>query len=89
MATRENGIEKVALERGESYEYVNHPEHYNRGGIEFVDIVDSYQLGFYEGNIVKYLLRAGKKPGNSKLQDLKKARWYLSYLIESLEKTSD
>lgn len=89
MVTRKNVIEEVALEKDESYEYVNHPKHYNQGGIELVNIVDSYQLGFYEGNIVKYLIRSGKKPGNSKLQDLKKAQWYLNYLIKSLEKNSD
>ena len=70
----------------EDYEYVNHPKHYNQGGIELVQIVDAYQLGFYEGNIVKYIIRAGNKPDNTKLQDLKKALWYLNYLIKINEK---
>ena len=68
------------------YEYVDHPKHYNQGGVELVQIVDAYQLGFYEGNIVKYIIRAGKKPDNNKLQDLKKALWYLNYLIKINEK---
>lgn len=89
MVTRKNVVEKVVLEKDENYEYVDHPKHYNQGGIELVNIVDSYQLGFYEGNIVKYMIRSGKKPGNSKLQDLKKAQWYLNYLIKSLEENSD
>ena len=89
MVTRKNVIEEVSSEKDENYEYVDHPKHYNQGGIELVNIVDSYQLGFYEGNIVKYMIRSGKKPGNSKLQDLKKAQWYLNYLIRLLEKNSD
>lgn len=89
MVTRKNVVEKVVLEKDENYEYVDHPKHYNQGGIELVNIIDSYQLGFYEGNIVKYMIRSGKKPGNSKLQDLKKAQWYLNYLIKSLEENSD
>lgn len=89
MSTRKNVVEKVVLEKDENYEYVDHPKHYNQGGIELVNIVDSYQLGFYEGNIVKYMIRSGKKPGNSKLQDLKKAQWYLNYLIKLLDKNSD
>ena len=89
MSTRKNVIGEVLSEKDENYEYVDHPKHYNQGGIELVNIVDSYQLGFYEGNIVKYVVRSGKKPGNSKLQDLKKAQWYLNYLIRLLEKNSD
>ena len=91
MATRKNVIEEEIRDirnEQEDYEYVNHPKHYNQGGIELVKIVDAYQLGFYEGNIVKYIIRSGKKPGNNKLQDLKKAQWYLNYLIGLLEKDS-
>ena len=88
MSTRKNVIGEVLSGKDENYEYVDHPKHYNQGGIELVNIVDSYQLGFYEGNIVKYVVRSGKKPGNSKLQDLKKAQWYLNYLIPSFLFTS-
>ena len=35
--------------------------------------------------VVKYVLRAGKKPDNSDLQDLKKALWYLQRKISALE----
>lgn len=54
---------------------VNHPTHYNHGGIEVIDAIESWQLGFHLGNVVKYVARAVHK--GSRLEDLKKARWYL------------
>lgn len=56
-------------------EVVNHPDHYQGNSIEVIDVIEDFQLGFNLGNAIKYILRAGKK-GN-KLQDLKKAIWYL------------
>lgn len=40
-------------------------------------------LSFCLGNVVKYIARAGKK--NERIEDLKKARWYLDHEIEMLE----
>jgi hypothetical protein len=37
------------------------------------------------GNVVKYILRAGLKTPD-KIEDLKKAIWYLGREIENLEK---
>lgn len=54
---------------------VNNPSHYKSGGMEAIDVIEAFKLGFRLGNCVKYILRAGKK-GN-RLEDLKKARWYL------------
>ena len=61
----------------------NHPVHYNVGSIEVIDIIDDWKLGFYEGNIVKYTMRAKYK--GKELQDLKKAKWYLDRLIKEIE----
>lgn len=63
---------------------VNHPPHYTTGNIEVIDFIDDKQLGFYEGQVIKYVSRA-KHKGNE-LQDLKKAQWYLNRLISNLEK---
>ena len=52
-------------------------------GIEVIDIIESFELGFNLGNVVKYCLRAGKKEHT--IDDLKKARWYLSRQIKYLE----
>lgn len=63
---------------------VNHPSHYNMGGIEVIDAIEAWGLGFHLGNTVKYVARAEHK--GKKLEDLKKARWYLDREIERLEK---
>lgn len=65
-------------------EQVNHPEHYQSQNIEVIDIIDDFSLDFYKGNVVKYVLRSGKK--DKEIQDLKKAHWYLSRLISNIEK---
>lgn len=59
---------------------VNHPPHYKAGGIETIDFIEAKGLGYHLGNVVKYITRADHK-GN-KLEDLKKAQWYLSRAIE-------
>ena len=58
---------------------VDHPSHYNHGKIEAIDAIDAWGLDFYEGNIVKYIVRS-KYKGN-RLQDLEKALWYLDRLV--------
>lgn len=67
-------------------EAVNHPAHY--GGAdnpyEAIKVIDAWGLGFCLGNAVKYIARAGKK--DDRLEDLKKARWYLDHEIERIEK---
>ena len=64
-------------------EKVNHPAHYNAGKIEVIDAIVDWELDFIEGNVVKYVTRAKHK--GDQLGDLKKARWYLDYLIKNLE----
>lgn len=63
---------------------VNNPAHYKDGGVETIDFIEAKGLGFNLGNVVKYISRAGKK-GN-KLEDLKKAQWYLAREIENEQK---
>ena len=64
-------------------ELVNHPDHYNTGKIEAIDAIQDWGLDFIEGNVVKYVARSRHK--SSRVGDLKKARWYLDYLIRQLE----
>lgn len=54
---------------------VNHPSHYTTYNPEVIVIAE--RLGFCEGNVVKYLARAGHKPGAPKQLDLDKAYWYM------------
>ena len=58
------------------------PAHYQ--GDYVMRVIEDFKLDFLSGTIVKYLLRAGNKPGDSILQDLKKARWYLDRKITAL-----
>jgi Protein of unknwon function (DUF3310) len=62
---------------------VNHPAHYKVGGIETIDFIEAKKLGYNLGNVVKYLTRADHK-GN-KLEDLRKAQWYLTREISMLK----
>lgn len=57
---------------------VNHPEHYNKG-IECWDYTTSHNMGFLDGNVIKYVTRYRHKNG---IQDLHKAMEYLKKLIE-------
>lgn len=57
-------------------EVVNHPAHYNSGGIEVIDVIEDWGLGFSLGNALKYICRAGRKT-NDPTEDLKKAQWYI------------
>lgn len=68
----------------EKKESVNHPQHYNPGVYEVINIIEHYNLGFHLGNSVKYILRAGKKHDNVK-EDIEKAIWYLQRYKESLK----
>jgi len=58
---------------------VEHPSHY--GGAdnpyEAIKVIEAWQLNFCLGNAVKYIARAGKKPGSPTAVDLDKAIWYL------------
>ena len=63
------------------------PDYY-RKKIEVTDFIMEYNLDFCSGNIIKYIVRQGKKNLNG-LEDLKKARWYLDKLIKQQEKDDD
>lgn len=66
---------------------VNHPQHYQplAGNVECIDAIraalgDEGVQSFCLGNAMKYIFRAGKK-GDIQ-EDLKKAIWYLEYVIK-------
>lgn len=68
---------------------ISHPEHYTYSDIEPIDAIQSWNLDFCLGNVVKYIVRAGRKEGNTILDDLRKARQYLDFEIEFLQNDSD
>lgn len=53
-------------------------DHYTKLEIQPWEYIEANKLDFWEGNVVKYITR---KKGN-RLEDLKKARHYIDYLIE-------
>ena len=67
---------------------VNHPQHYNQGKFECIDVIEEITRpcnkfeAYLVGTILKYLWRFKFKNG---LEDLKKSRWYLDKLISKME----
>ncbi|WP_305181127.1 DUF3310 domain-containing protein [Faecalibaculum rodentium] len=57
------------------------PEHY-RLDPEPIAVIKAWDLGFCLGNVIKYLARAGHKPGESRDKDLHKAMEYLRMELE-------
>ncbi|EIA8103717.1 DUF3310 domain-containing protein [Listeria monocytogenes] len=64
---------------------ISQPAHYMSGGIEPIKFIQSHNMNFEKGNVIKYVTRAGKKEGQNEVKDLKKARQYLDFLIWKLE----
>ena len=62
---------------------VNHPKHYNTGKIEVIDAIEEWNMGFCDGNVIKYVARHRHK--GKPIEDLKKAKWYLERLIQQYE----
>ena len=63
---------------------VNQPSHYNKGGVECIDAIQSSMTheafcGYLKGNVQKYMWRYENKGG---VESLEKAQWYLNKLIE-------
>lgn len=61
-------------------EKINHPQHYNAGKIEAIDVIEDWKLNFSLGCVIKYLCRAEYK--DSTIEDLEKASWYLTREIQ-------
>lgn len=66
-----------------SKDMVKRPEHYCFSKFEPKDVIREWGLNFNLGSVVKYIARAGRK--DDIVQDLKKAREFLTFEIEALE----
>jgi len=72
-------------------EQVNHPEHYQTGGIEAIDYIAA-KLGpegfraYCLGNVLKYVSRWDTKNGE---EDLQKAAVYLEWAIQAVDELDD
>ena len=54
--------------------------HYKKYKIQPVEFIIKNNIGFVEGNIIKYILRFKEKGG---VQDLLKAKHYIELLLDS------
>lgn len=77
---KEDGVEPKT-------DLIDKQDHYTNNGIQPIEIMKANMTkekyrGFLEGNILKYPLRYEDKNG---LEDLKKAKTYLTWLIEDIE----
>ena len=87
-ALARNEISESVAEEKNAPDMVNHPSHYSDKRIEVIDYIRDTltKEGFTEycgGNVLKYVSRWRHKGG---VEDLKKARVYLEWMIESAEK---
>ena len=90
---KERMLAELKEKKEATVDLVNHPPHYNKGGMEVIEVIelvtgektggkrtgDQGFIGYLVGNIIKYLLRFEHK--GKPIEDLKKARWYLDKLI--------
>ena len=65
-------------------------DHYLVMGLQPIDVIEAVfspaeVRRFYLGNIVKYTLRAGRKPGSAAAEDIGKAKHYAE-LLEAYER---
>jgi hypothetical protein len=62
--------------------------HYEATGeYDLIDIISDYKLNFNRGNVLKYIIRAGKK--DDELQDLNKALDYIQREIQYVRDLRD
>lgn len=74
--------DKLIYGRESTYADLANQSHYTQSDIQPIDLIESLDLNFCEGNVVKYVCRHRYKNG---LEDLKKAKVYLNWLIEKAE----
>lgn len=81
--------EKTESEKTELEKNTVRPAHYgSKSGQDVIDVAEDFGIAdnAYKFNMLKYLLRGGKKAGNSELQDMTKIKVYLERYIEKLER---
>lgn len=79
---------KFKLKEETTSDLIDNQAHYKNQGIEPIDLMrENFSkeefAGFLQGNVLKYMLRYKDKNG---VEDLKKAKTYLTWLIEEEEK---
>ena len=73
--------EKILVGENKCKEKINNPPHYEAKGIKVIDVIEAFDLNFHLGNVLKYILRAGRKTEEIQ-EDIKKAKWYLDRYLQ-------
>ena len=88
-SVKTQSIDQSILETKACDSEIVHPDWYRANtGHEAIDVIHAWGLNFCLGNALKYICRAGAKPGQSTLKDLKKSVNYLEMEIARIEKES-
>lgn len=61
---------------------VNRPAHYTQWPVEVIHLTE--RESFLIGNVIKYALRAGAKPGAAYGEDMAKAGWYARRYVDNI-----
>lgn len=64
---------------------VTAPRHYTRLDPQPLDVIERWGLDYHDGNVVKYLCRAGYKDKGRRLEDYRKALAYLERKVRLVE----
>jgi len=75
----EDTEEQETTEHSDSYDVTNQP-HYTCFKIQPIEFIKANELGFLEGNVIKYICRYPYK--GTPLKDLYKAKDYIEHLIQ-------
>ena len=77
--------EDVLLDEIRQYIDSTYAQHYSNNKLQATEVImdNGHGEGFCLGNALKYILRAKHK--ESYIEDIKKAHWYLEYLIQRSE----
>lgn len=87
----DNSPEKEINNKGEQYEFVNHPSHYNEWSMEVIDMMEKIYgtkntIMWCEMTAYKYAMRMGFKPTDDIQQEIDKRNWYLNKAKELKQK---
>ncbi len=87
---------KVKWNENRKKDYVNknfttvNPAHYQQGKIEVIDFILDQKMSYLIASATKYLCRyPHKHKGEGRLDDLRKARWFIEKQIEEILKEED
>lgn len=63
------------------------PQHYQQGNIQVIDFILDQKMSYLIASATKYLCRyPHKHKGEGRLDDLRKARWFIEKQIEEILK---